>query len=144
MKTYQINIGGNMDFLNMLDRSRLESKKISKTRSVTSQMDEEILDENIYVGPSDYIPWLKDNKVCYIRMEGQQYGGVPMNLELRLSVEDSPNSAGVITDAIRAAKVALDRKLSGPIIEASAYLFKSPVQQFPDDQAREMLQKFAK
>ncbi len=143
LRTYQINIGGNMDFLNMLDRSRLESKKISKTNSVTSQMDEELLAENIYVGPSDYIPWLKDNKVCYIRLEGQQYGGVPMNLELRLSVEDSPNSAGVITDAIRGAKVALDRKLSGPILEASAYLFKSPVQQYPDDQAREMLQKFA-
>ena len=143
MKTYQINIGGNMDFLNMLDRSRLESKKISKTRSVTSQMAVEPQAENIYVGPSDYIPWLKDNKVCYIRMEGTQYGGVPMNLELRLSVEDSPNSAGVITDAIRAAKVALDNKLSGPILEASAYLFKSPVQQFPDDQAREMLTKFA-
>ncbi|MDH4129340.1 MAG: inositol-3-phosphate synthase [Spirochaetota bacterium] len=143
-KTYQINVGGNMDFLNMVDRTRLESKKISKTRAVTSQIEAGINDNDIYVGPSDYVPWLNDNKVCFIRMEGEQYGGLPMNIELRLSVEDSPNSAGVITDAIRAAKVALDCKLSGPIIEASAYLFKSPIRQFDDATARIMLRDFAK
>ena len=128
----------------MVDRSRLESKKISKTKSVTSQIESGIHEDDIYVGPSDYVPWLDDNKVCFIRMEAEQYGGVSMNLELRLSVEDSPNSAGVITDAIRAAKVALDKKLSGPIIEASAYLFKSPVRQFDDATARDMLKDFAK
>ncbi|GMT49744.1 MAG: inositol-3-phosphate synthase [bacterium] len=142
-KTYQINVGGNMDFLNMVDRSRLESKKISKTKAVTSQIESGIDKDDIYVGPSDYVPWLNDNKVCFIRIEAEQYGGVPMNMELRLSVEDSPNSAGVITDAIRAAKVALDKKLSGPIIEASAYLFKSPVRQFDDATARDMLKGFA-
>ncbi len=140
---YQINVGGNMDFLNMLDRTRLESKKISKTRSVTSQMKDGIKDDDIYVGPSDYIPWLDDNKVCFIRIEAEQYGGVPMNIELRLSVEDSPNSAGVITDAVRATKVALDRGLAGPIIEASAYLFKSPVKQYTDTEARDMLLQLA-
>ncbi len=143
-KTYQINVGGNMDFLNMVDRTRLESKKISKTRAVTSQIESGIPDRDIYVGPSDYIPWLNDNKVCFIRMEAEQYGGVPMNLELRLSVEDSPNSAGVITDAIRAAKVALDNNMSGAIIEASAYLFKSPIRQFDDATARDMLKDFSK
>ncbi|HEO66272.1 MAG TPA: inositol-3-phosphate synthase, partial [Spirochaetes bacterium] len=140
---YQINVGGNMDFLNMLDRTRLESKKISKTRSVTSQMKDGIKDDDIYVGPSDYIPWLDDNKVCFIRIDAEQYGGVPMNIELRLSVEDSPNSAGVITDAVRATKVALDRGMAGPIIEASAYLFKSPVKQYTDTEAREMLLQLA-
>ncbi|MDR2733114.1 MAG: inositol-3-phosphate synthase [Spirochaetota bacterium] len=142
-RTYQLNVGGNQDFLNMLDRSRLESKKISKTKSVTSQMSVEPDPENIYVGPSDYVPWLNDNKLCFIRIEGEQYGGVPMHLELRLSVEDSPNSAGVITDAIRAAKVALDRKLSGPILEAACYLFKSPVQQVDDYTAKQMLMEMA-
>jgi len=142
-RMYQLNVGGNQDFLNMLDRSRLESKKISKTNSVTSQMSVEPEPENIYVGPSDYVPWLNDNKLCFIRIEGEQYGGVPMNLELRLSVEDSPNSAGVITDAIRAAKVALDRKLSGPILEASCYLFKSPVKQVDDYTAKKMLVEMA-
>ncbi len=141
--TYQLNVGGNLDFLNMVDRSRLESKKISKTRAVTSQIETGIQDDNIYVGPSDFVPLLKDNKVCFIRIEGEQYGGVPMNVELRLSVEDSPNSAGVITDAIRAAKVALNLNMAGPIIEASAYLFKSPVRQFDDATARDMLKKFA-
>ena len=144
LRSYQLNVGGNQDFLNMLDRKRLKSKKISKTNSVTSQMSEKISEDDIYVGPSDYVPWLKDNKVCFIRMEANQYGDIPMNLELRLSVEDSPNSAGVITDAIRAAKVALDRGLKGPIIEASAYLFKSPVRQFDDSTAREKLRNFAK
>lgn len=138
-RMYQLNVGGNQDFLNMLDRTRLESKKISKTNSVTSQMKVKPDPENVYVGPSDYVPWLKDNKLCFIRIEGEQYGGVPMNLELRLSVEDSPNSAGVITDAIRAAKVALDLKLTGPILEASCYLFKSPVKQVDDYTAKKML-----
>jgi len=142
-RMYQLNVGGNQDFLNMLDRTRLESKKISKTNSVTSQMKIKPDPENVYVGPSDYVPWLNDNKLCFIRIEGEQYGGVPMNLELRLSVEDSPNSAGVITDAIRAAKVALDRKLSGPILEASCYLFKSPVKQVDDYTAKKMLVEMA-
>ena len=143
-KTYQLNVGGNTDFLNMLDQNRLESKKTSKTRSVTSQIESGIDDEKIHVGPSDYVPWMEDQKVCFIRIEGEQYGGVPMNLELRLSVEDSPNSAGVITDAIRAARVALDQNLSGPIIEASAYLFKSPVRQFDEDTARKMIRDLAR
>jgi len=143
-RSYQLNIGGNTDFLNMLDRERLKSKKISKTQSVLSQIQSQELDDhNIYVGPSDYVPWLKDNKICFLRIEAEQFGGVPMNLEVRLSVEDSPNSAGVVMDAVRAAKVALDRGLSGPIIEASAYLFKSPVKQFEDTEAREMLRRFA-
>lgn len=143
-RSYQLNVGGNTDFLNMLDRMRLKSKRISKTQSVLSQMQREEFDpQNLYIGPSDYVPWLKDNKLCFLRIEAEQFGGVPMNIEVRLSVEDSPNSAGVIVDAVRAAKVALDRGLSGPIIEASAYLFKSPVQQFEDSEAREMLRRFA-
>jgi len=143
-RTYQLNVGGNTDFFNMLDRNRVQSKKISKTQSVTSQINGHDIDQrNIYIGPSDHVPWLNDNKICFLRIEAEHFGGVPMNLELRLSVEDSPNSAGVIVDAIRAAKVALDRGLSGPIINASAYLFKSPVTQYPDDQAREMLRQFA-
>jgi len=143
-RSYQLNVGGNTDFLNMLDRVRLRSKKISKTQSVLSQMNcGEFDPQNLCIGPSDYVPWLKDNKICFLRIEAEQFGGVPMNVEVRLSVEDSPNSAGVIMDAVRAAKVALDRGLSGPIIEASAYLFKSPVQQFEDTVAREMLRRFA-
>lgn len=143
-RTYQLNVGGNTDFMNMLDRSRLESKKISKTQAVTSQLNGSCPPkDDVHVGPSDFVPWLNDNKLCFIRIEAEQFGGVPMDLELRLSVEDSPNSAGVITDAIRAAKVALERKLSGPIIEASAYLFKSPVKQFDDSTARQMLVDFA-
>jgi len=143
-RSYQLNVGGNTDFLNMLDRMRLKSKRISKTQSVLSQMQREEFDpQNLHIGPSDYVPWLKDNKLCFLRIEAEQFGGVPMNIEVRLSVEDSPNSAGVIVDAVRAAKVALDRGLSGPIIEASAYLFKSPVQQFEDSEAREMLRRFA-
>ena len=143
-RTYQLNVGGNTDFMNMLDRTRLESKKISKTQAVTSQLNGSCPPkEDVHVGPSDFVPWLGDNKLCFIRIEAEQFGGVPMNLELRLSVEDSPNSAGVITDAIRAAKVALDRKLSGPIAEASAYLFKSPVRQYDDSVARRMLIDFA-
>jgi len=144
-KTYQLNVGGNTDFMNMLDRSRLESKKVSKTQAVTSQLNGNgPAPDKIYIGPSDYVSWLADNKLCFIRIEAEQFGGVPMNLELRLSVEDSPNSAGVITDAIRAAKVALDRKIAGPVIEASAYLFKSPVKQYDDETARRMLLDFAK
>ena len=143
-KTYQLNVGGNTDFLNMIDRSRLASKSKSKTQAVTSIMGKAIPKDDIYIGPSDYVPWLNDNKVCFIRMESQQYGGVPMTMDIRLSVEDSPNSAGVITDAIRAAKVALDRKDSGPIVAASAYLFKSPVEQYEDSIAREMLKTYAK
>jgi myo-inositol-1-phosphate synthase len=143
-RSYQLNVGGNTDFLNMLDRMRLKSKRISKTQSVLSQMNGEEFDpQNLYIGPSDYVSWLKDNKLCFLRIEAEQFGGVPMNIEVRLSVEDSPNSAGVIVDALRAAKVALDRGLSGPIVEASAYLFKSPVQQFDDTTAREMLKRFA-
>ncbi|MFH1135952.1 MAG: inositol-3-phosphate synthase [Pseudomonadota bacterium] len=143
-RTYQLNVGGNTDFFNMLDRERLRSKKISKTEAVTSQLrGGGLAAGDIHVGPSDYVPWLKDNKVCFLRMEAEHFGGAPMNLELRLSVEDSPNSAGVVVDAIRAAKTALDRGLSGPIIEASAYLFKAPPEQFADDEALGMLKKFA-
>ena len=143
--TYQLNVGGNTDFMNMLDRSRLESKKVSKTQAVTSQLNGTCPGEHhVHIGPSDFVSWLNDNKLCFIRIEAEQFGGVPMNLELRLSVEDSPNSAGVITDAIRAAKVALNKRLSGPITEASAYLFKSPVKQFDDATARQMLVDFAK
>ena len=143
-RTYQLNVGGNTDFLNMLDHARLKSKKISKTQAVTSQMSSDGIDpRNIYVGPSDYVPWLNDRKLCFLRIEAEQFGGIPMDLEVRLSVEDSPNSAGVMMDALRAAKVALDRGLSGPIVEASAYLFKSPVEQFEDSVAREMLRRFA-
>jgi len=143
-RTYQLNVGGNTDFFNMLDRQRVKSKKISKTQSVTSQLDGHALNpRNVYIGPSDFVPWLNDNKVCFLRIEAEHFGGVPMNLEVRLSVEDSPNSAGVIMDAIRAAKVALDRGLAGPIIEASAYLFKSPVVQYDDSRAKEMLRQFA-
>lgn len=142
--TYQLNVGGNTDFLNMLDRTRLKSKTKSKTQAVTSQMENGIDPEHIYIGPSDYVPWLNDNKVCFLRIEADQYGGVPMTLEMRLSVEDSPNSAGVITDAIRAAKIASEKKQAGPIIWASAYLFKSPVEQFEDTTAREMLKEYTR
>ena len=143
-RAYQLNVGGNTDFFNMLDRSRLQSKKVSKTQSVVSQMDGQPLDpDDLHIGPSDYVPWLSDNKLCFLRIEAEQFGGVPMDIEVRLSVEDSPNSAGVMMDAVRAAKVALDRGLSGPIVEASAYLFKAPVEQFDDSEAREMLKRFA-
>lgn len=143
-RTYQLNVGGNTDFLNMLDRSRLQSKKQSKTQAVTSQMNGGPKDPRlVHIGPSDYVPWLKDNKLCFLRIEAEHFGGVPMHIEVRLSVEDSPNSAGVIVDAIRAAKVDLDRGLAGPIVEASAYLFKSPPVQYEDSVAREMLKRFA-
>ncbi len=141
-RTYQLNTGGNTDFLNMLNRSRLKSKKISKTEAVQSVLAEELEPENIHIGPSDYVPWQKDNKVCYLRMEGRLFGDVPMNLELRLSVEDSPNSAGVAIDAIRCCKLALDRKISGPLYGVSAFLMKHPPKQFPDDIAYRMIRDF--
>ncbi|MDI6858665.1 MAG: inositol-3-phosphate synthase [Dehalococcoidia bacterium] len=141
-RMYQINFGGNTDFLNMLERERLESKKISKTGAVTSQLDYELPEENIHVGPSDYIPWLQDRKWCHIRMEGTTFGDVPLNLELKLEVWDSPNSAGVVIDAIRCCKLALDRGMSGALIAPSAYFMKSPPQQFTDDRAREMVEEF--
>ena len=141
-RTYQLNFGGNMDFYNMLERGRLESKKISKTNAVTSMLDYDLGDENIHVGPSDYVPWLTDRKWCYIRMEGTTFGNVPLNLELKLEVWDSPNSAGVVVDAIRCCKLALDRKLSGALIGPSAYFMKSPPVQYPDEQARAMVEDF--
>lgn len=141
-RTYQLNFGGNTDFYNMLERSRLESKKVSKTNSVTSQLDYDIGAANIHVGPSDYVPWLEDRKWCYIRMEGRTFGDVPLNLELKLEVWDSPNSAGVVIDAVRCAKLALDRKLAGPLIGPSAYFMKSPPRQFSDTKARQLVEAF--
>lgn len=137
-RTYQLNTGGNTDFLNMLNRSRLSSKKKSKTEAVQSVMEERLDCENIHVGPSDYVPWQKDNKVCFIRIEGKLFGDVPMNLELRLSVEDSPNSAGVSIDAIRCCKLALNAKHGGILHSCSAYFMKHPPQQFTDDEAYHM------
>jgi myo-inositol-1-phosphate synthase len=141
-RTYQLNFGGNTDFLNMLERERLESKKISKTNAVTSMIDYAIDDENVHVGPSDYVPWLKDRKWCHIRMEGTTYGDVPLNLELKLEVWDSPNSAGVITDAIRCAKLGLDRGLAGTLVAPSSYFMKSPPIQIPDDVAYDRVETF--
>ncbi len=141
-RTYQINIGGNADFLNMLARERLKSKKISKTQAVQSILDVPLETENIHIGPSDYIPWLKDNKICYIRMDGRIFGDVPISLELRLSVEDSPNSAGSVIDAIRCCKLALDRKIGGALISISAYTMKHPPKQFPDEKAKQMVEEF--
>jgi myo-inositol-1-phosphate synthase len=141
-RTYQLNFGGNMDFYNMLDRDRLESKKISKTQSVTSQLETELGEENIHVGPSDYVPWLTDRKWANIRLEGRGFGDVPLNVELKLEVWDSPNSAGVIIDAIRCAKIGLDRGLAGPLEAPSAYFMKSPPIQYNDDEAREKLKNF--
>jgi len=140
--TYQLNVGGNTDFMNMLDRTRLVSKKISKTEAVQSQMSEPLTDGNIHIGPSDYVPWLKDNKVCFIRIEGKKFGDVPITLEARLSVEDSPNSAGVVIDAVRVAKLALDRGIGGPIASASSYFFKHPPVQYTDSEARRRLEEF--
>ena len=134
--TYQLNFGGNMDFKNMLERERLESKKISKTQAVTSQLEDNVLDaDDVHVGPSDHVPWLKDRKWAYIRMEGRNFGDVPLNLELKLEVWDSPNSAGVIIDAVRCAKLALDRGIGGPLLGPSAYFMKSPPVQYHDDVA---------
>ena len=141
-RTYQLNFGGNTDFLNMLERERLESKKISKTNAVTSMIPYEIDPNNVHVGPSDHVPWLTDRKWCYIRMEGTTFGNVPLNLELKLEVWDSPNSAGVMIDALRCAKVALDRELAGPIIGPSSYFFKTPPKQFRDDECREKVEDF--
>jgi myo-inositol-1-phosphate synthase len=141
-RTYQLNTGGNTDFLNMSNRSRLKSKKISKTEAVQSVAERRLDDENIHIGPSDYVAWQNDNKVCFLRMEGQLFGGVPMNLEMRLSVEDSPNSAGVAIDMIRCAKLAKDRGLGGPIHPASAYFCKHPPEQMTDDLAHEALEAF--
>ena len=142
--TYQLNVGGNMDFKNMLDRERLESKKISKTQAVTSQLEiSNMSADDVHIGPSDHVPWLKDRKWAYIRMEGRNFGDVPLNLELKLEVWDSPNSAGVIIDAVRCARVALDRGIGGPIMGPSAYFMKSPPVQFHDDVAHNMVNEFA-
>ena len=141
-RTYQLNFGGNMDFYNMLERDRLESKKISKTNAVTSQLPYDLGPGNVHVGPSDYVPWLTDRKWCHIRMEGRAFGDVPLQMEVKLEVWDSPNSAGVIIDALRCVELAMDRGLSGPIVPASAYFMKSPPQQFTDDVARRMVEEF--
>ena len=141
-RTYQLNTGGNTDFLNMLDKSRLKSKKISKTEAVQSSLATPLSPENIHIGPSDYVPWQKDNKVCFIRIEGKGFGGIPLELDLRLSVEDSPNSAGVAIDAIRCCQIARDRGIGGPLISISAYAMKHPPKQICDDKAKEMVRHF--
>ena len=141
-RTYQLNTGGNTDFSNMLNKNRLRSKKISKTESVQSQLETPLDAENIHIGPSDYVPWQNDNKVCFLRMEGRMFGNIPLNMELRLSVEDSPNSAGVAIDAIRCCKLALDREISGPLIAISAFTMKHPPVQYPDTVAKEMVRIF--
>jgi myo-inositol-1-phosphate synthase len=141
-RTYQLNFGGNTDFLNMLERERLESKKISKTQAVTSQLDVPLPANDIHVGPSDHVPWLTDRKWAYIRLEGTTFGGVPLNAELKLEVWDSPNSAGVVIDAVRCAKLALDRNIGGPLVGPSSYFMKSPPQQFTDDEARRRTEQF--
>jgi len=143
-RTYQLNFGGNTDFLNMLERERLESKKISKTNAVTSQIDYELPPGDIHVGPSDHVPWLLDRKWCHIRMEGTTFGNVPLNLELKLEVWDSPNSAGVVIDAVRCAKLGLDRGHGGPLLAPSAYFMKSPPEQWTDDKARDGVEAFAR
>ena len=141
-RTYQLNTGGNTDFLNMLNRHRLASKKKSKTEAVQAVTSHRLADKNIHVGPSDYVPWQKDNKICFIRMEGKLFGDVPMNIELRLSVEDSPNSAGVVIDSIRCTKLALDRGQGGVLFAPSAYFCKHPLHQFTDDEAFQMIERF--
>jgi myo-inositol-1-phosphate synthase len=142
LRTYQLNFGGNMDFMNMLERSRLVSKKLSKTRSVTSQIPHEMNANDVHIGPADHVPWLDDRKWAYIRLEGRTFGDVPLNAELKLEVWDSPNSAGVIIDAVRAAKIAKDRGAGGPLLAASAYFMKSPPRQFSDHDAREAVEAF--
>ncbi|MFS8477741.1 MAG: inositol-3-phosphate synthase [Micromonosporaceae bacterium] len=142
LRTYQLNFGGNMDFMNMLERSRLVSKKISKTQSVTSQIPHEMGNSSVHIGPSDHVPWLDDRKWAYIRLEGRAFGDVPLNAELKLEVWDSPNSAGVIIDAIRAAKIAKDRGIGGPILSASSYFMKSPPVQYTDHEARQAVEDF--
>ena len=141
-RTYQLNVGGNMDFKNMLERDRLESKKISKTQSVTSQIDREMESRNVHIGPSDYVEWLDDRKWAFVRLEGKAFGDVPLNLEYKLEVWDSPNSAGVIIDAIRAAKIGLDRGIGGPLLSASSYFMKSPPEQYGDDICRDKVKAF--
>jgi myo-inositol-1-phosphate synthase len=141
-RTMQLNVGGNMDFLNMKELERLESKKVSKTQSVTSQMAGDIGKDNVHIGPSDFVPWLDDRKWAYVRLEGRAFGDVPLNLEYKLEVWDSPNSAGIIIDAVRAAKIALDRGLSGPILSASSYFMKSPPEQYSDSVARDSVEEF--
>ncbi len=141
-RTYQLNVGGNMDFKNMLERDRLESKKVSKTQAVTSNIGHDLGARNVHIGPSDYVQWLDDRKWAYVRLEGRAFGDVPLNLEYKLEVWDSPNSAGIIIDAVRAAKIALDRGIGGPILSASTYLMKSPPVQMPDDQGRAQLEAF--
>ncbi|MDY7011105.1 MAG: inositol-3-phosphate synthase [Planctomycetota bacterium] len=140
--TYQLNTGGNTDFLNMLNRSRLDSKKISKTEAVQSQLDVPLPADSVHIGPSDFVPWQKDNKICFCRLEGRGFGGVPLNIELRLSVEDSPNSAGETIDAIRCCKLARQRGQAGPLVEVSAYTMKHPPKQFTDAEAYQMLEEF--
>src|SRR6188472_1878613 len=141
-RTYQLNVGGNMDFKNMLERDRLESKKVSKTQAVTSNIGHDLGARNVHIGPSDYVQWLDDRKWAYVRLEGRAFGDVPLNLEYKLEVWDSPNSAGIIIDAVRAAKIALDRGIGGPVVAASTYLMKSPPVQMPDDQGRAQLEAF--
>ncbi|GAC1313513.1 MAG: inositol-3-phosphate synthase [Acidimicrobiales bacterium] len=142
-RTYQLNVGGNMDFKNMLERERLESKKISKTQSVTSQIDNGIAADDVHIGPSDHVAWLEDRKWAYIRLEGRNFGDVPLNIELKLEVWDSPNSAGVIIDAVRCCKLAMDRGIGGPLLGPSAYFMKSPPVQYHDDEAHRMVETFA-
>ncbi|MBD0292466.1 MAG: inositol-3-phosphate synthase [Jiangellaceae bacterium] len=141
-RTYQLNVGGNMDFKNMLERERLESKKISKTQSVTSQLVEHIEPRNIHIGPSDHVAWLDDRKWAFVRLEGRNFGDAPVSLEYKLEVWDSPNSAGIVIDAIRAAKIALDRGVGGPLLAASSYFMKSPPEQYPDDVCRDLVERF--
>ena len=141
-RTYQLNVGGDMDFMNMLERKRLESKKISKTLAVTSIVPHEMDPHNVHIGPSDYVAWLEDRKFAFVRLEGTTFGDVPLNLEYKLEVWDSPNSAGVVIDALRAAKIALDRGLGGPVLSASAYFMKSPAVQHEDNEAKELVEKF--
>jgi myo-inositol-1-phosphate synthase len=145
-RTYQLNVGGNMDFKNMLERERLESKKVSKTQAVTSNLNGplagKVNDRNVHIGPSDYVAWLDDRKWAYVRLEGRAFGDVPLNLEYKLEVWDSPNSAGIIIDAIRAAKIAKDRGVGGPLLSASSYLMKSPPVQRPDDEGRASVEAF--
>ncbi|HEY2505857.1 MAG TPA: inositol-3-phosphate synthase [Streptosporangiaceae bacterium] len=142
LRTYQLNFGGNMDFMNMLERKRLQSKKISKTQSVTSQIPHEMARADVHIGPSDHVPWLDDRKWAYVRLEGRSFGDTPLNLEYKLEVWDSPNSAGVIIDAVRAAKIAKDRGIAGPVLSASSYFMKSPPEQYSDDEARAAVDKF--
>ncbi len=141
-RTYQLNVGGNMDFMNMLERDRLESKKISKTQSVTSQLSHDLGKDNVHIGPSDYVAWLDDRKWAFVRLEGRAFGDVPLNLEYKLEVWDSPNSAGVIIDAVRAAKIAKDRGIGGPILSASSYFMKSPPVQYNDSEAKQAVEDF--